>query len=290
MLGLPQISLRAQAQMQSSGQTNDGGMMQGMAGMNSMVDMNAAAPASKGAAAMDMQSHSFIGFLQSHSTSGTDAEPNSTPSQMLMATRGSWTLMLHGVASLNEIQQSAPRGADKLFSNNWIMPMAARKLGHGALTLRTMLSLEPATISGRRYPELFEVGETAFGHPIVDGQHPHNFFMELAASYDYLASEKTMLSFYAAPVGGPAMGPAAFPHRASASEDPIAPLGHHLEDSTHIADDVITLGITHGNLRLEASGFHGREPDEFRWDVDSGKIDSWSGRCTFNPGQNWSGQ
>jgi hypothetical protein len=86
------------------------------------------------------------------------------------------------------------------------------------------------------------------------------------------------------------MGPAAYPHRASASEDPIAPLGHHLQDSTHIAADVITLGVTHHNLRLEASGFHGREPDEFRWNINSGKIDSWSARVTFNAGQNWSAQ
>jgi len=53
---------------------------------------------------------------------------------------------------------------------------------------------------------------------------------------------------------------------------------------------VITVGITHRNVRLEASGFHGREPDEFRWDLDSGKIDSWSTRVTVNPGQDWSFQ
>jgi hypothetical protein len=70
----------------------------------------------------------------------------------------------------------------------------------------------------------------------------------------------------------------------------MAPLGHHLQDSTHIADDVITVGITHGMFRVEASGFHGREPDEYRWDADAGKIDSWATRVTVNPGQNWSFQ
>ena len=69
-----------------------------------------------------------------------------------------------------------------------------------------------------------------------------------------------------------------------------ARLGHHLQDSTHIADDVLTVGVTHGPLRLEASGFHGREPDEFRWDLDSGEMDSWSTRITANPKQNWSMQ
>jgi len=239
---------------------------------------------------MNMQPSSLIEALEQHATSGTDAEPNSIPSAMLMAQRGKWTLMFHGVLFLNEIQQTGPRGADKFFSTNWFMPMAQRKFGKGTLTLRTMLSLEPATVSQRRYPELFQQGETAFNRPIVDGQHPHDFFMELAALYDYRLNEKTSLSFYAAPVGDPAFGPPAYPHRASASEDPIAPLGHHFEDSTHIASDVITLGITRRNFRLEASGFHGREPDEDRWDIDSGKIDSWSTRLTVNPGQNWSFQ
>jgi hypothetical protein len=237
-----------------------------------------------------MESHSLIELLQHHATAGTDAEPNSTPFPMLMTSKGNWTLMLHGEAFLNDIQQTGARGRDKLFSTNWIMPMAQRKLGSGTLTLRAMLSFEPGTISGRQYPELFQQGETAFGRPIVDGQHPHDFFMELAALYDYKIGEKTLLSFYAAPMGDPALGPIAYPHRESASEDPIAPLGHHLEDSSHIADDVITIGITHQNVRLEASGFHGREPDEYRWDLDSGKIDSWATRVSVNPGQNWSFQ
>jgi hypothetical protein len=239
-------------------------------------------------AAMNMQPKSLIELLQQHATSGTDAEPNSTPFEMTMRAEGKWTLMFHAVAFLSDIQQTGPRGADKFFSTNWFMPMAQRKLGAGTLTLRTMLSLEPATISDRRYPELFQQGETAYGLPIVDGQHPHDFFMELAALYDYKLNDKTLLSFYLAPVGDPALGPSAYPHRASASEDPIATLGHHLQDSTHIASDVITLGATYRNFRLEASGFHGREPDEDRWDIDSGKVDSWSARLTANPGQNWS--
>lgn len=108
--------------------------------------------------------------------------------------------------------------------------------------------------------------------------------------YDWKAGENTLLSIYAAPHGDPDMGPLAYPHRASASEDPIAPLGHHLQDSTHIAADVITTGFTYKNIRFEASGFHGREPDEYRWDLDSGAIDSWSTRVSVNPGQNWSAQ
>lgn len=238
---------------------------------------------------MQMQAHTFLDFIILHTTSGTDAAPASTSSEMIMFRKGGWLLMFHGEAFLNDLQQTGPRGADKFFSTNWFMPMAQRKIGaRGTLTLRTMLSAEPATVSSRRYPELFQQGETAYGLPIVDGQHPHDFLMEIAAMYDYQVSEQTMLSVYAAPIGDPALGPPAYPHRASASEDPIAPLGHHLQDSTHIADEVITVGITHGIFRLEASGFHGREPDEYRWNIDAGKIDSWSARVTANPGQNWS--
>lgn len=234
--------------------------------------------------------HSLIEMLNEHASSGTDAEPNSTGFPMLMTTRGNWTLMLHGEVFLSDIQQTGPRGADKLFSTNWIMLMAQRKRGNGTFTLRTMSSLEPATISERRYPELFQQGETAFGRAIVDAQHPHDFFMEVAAMYDHKLGEKTLLSIYAACMGDPAMGPIAYPHRASASEDPVAPLAHHLQDSTHIADDVITVGLAYRTFRLEGSGFHGREPDEYRWDLDHGKIDSWSARVSANTGQNWSFQ
>lgn len=239
---------------------------------------------------MVMRVDSLIDLMLQHSTAGTDAQPDSTPSEMLMTTKGNWRLMLHGVAFLVDVQQTGPRGRDKLFAPNWIMPMAQHQFGNGKLTLRTMLSFEPATVSQRQYPILFQQGETAFGKPIVDGQHPHDFFMELAALYDYRLGERTLLSIYAAPVGDPALGPIAFPHRASASENPEAALGHHLEDSTHISDEVVTIGITHRAVRLEASGFHGREPDEFRWNIDTGRPDSWSTRLTVNPAKNWSMQ
>lgn len=232
----------------------------------------------------------FLGEILNHATAGTSAVPDSTPQEMLMTHRGAWSLMFHGTAFLNATQQSGPRGSDKIFSTNWLMPMAQRPLGSGTFTARAMFSLEPATISGERYPELFQTGETAYGNPIVDGQHPHNFIMELALLYDARLGENTLLSLYAAPVGDPAMGPEGFPHRPSASEDPLAPLGHHLQDSTHISDDVITAGFAYKIARIEFSGFHGREPDEFRWDIDSGAVDSWSARLTLNPAPNWSGQ
>jgi hypothetical protein len=233
----------------------------------------------------------FITEILSHHTPGTSAEPESVSEPMLMQLLPhDWMLMFHGVAFLNFEQQSGPRGGDKVFSTNWFMPMFQRSAGPGQLTLRTMVSFEPATVTDRFYPELFQQGETAFGRPINDGQHPHDFLMEIAALYDWKIGDRDLLSFYAAPVGDPAMGPPAYAHRSSASEDPLAPQGHHLQDSTHIADDVLTAGFTHDKVRIEFSGFHGREPDEFRWNLDSGAIDSWSSRLTFQPAANWSAQ
>lgn len=239
---------------------------------------------------MGSQPSTFLESIQDHASSGTSSQPNSTPAPMLMTMRGNWMLMFHANAFIANTQESSPRGHDQFFSTNWFMPMAQRTLGPGRLTLRFMSSLEPATVSGRQYPLLFQQGETAFGRPIADGQHPHDFVMELGALYDWRLARNTLLSFYAAPVGDPAIGPAAYPHRASASEDPVAALGHHQEDSTHISDDVVTIGLTRGIARLEASGFHGREPNEHRWQVQQGPIDSWSTRLTLQPGQNWSGQ
>lgn len=232
----------------------------------------------------------FSEEIETHTTSGTSAQPNSTPAPMWMTMRDGWMLMLHGNGFIADTQQTSPRGGDKLFSTNWLMPMAQKTWGPGQLTLRTMLSLEPATVTERQYPLLFQQGETAYGRPIADGQHPHDFVMEMVAIYDLRLGDRTLLSFYVAPVGDPAIGPVAYPHRESAIEDPVGTLGHHQEDSTHISDDVVTAGVTHGWLRVEASGFHGREPNEHRWQVQQGAIDSWSTRLTLQPGEDWSGQ
>lgn len=239
---------------------------------------------------MNMKAENLVQKIMSHGGSGTSVEPISTTTPMFMKAVGRWMLMIHGSVFVIGQQQSGPRGGDKFFSANWVMPMAQREIGPGRFTIRTMLSLEPATVTKRRYPLLFQEGETAFGRPIADGQHPHDFVMELAALYDLKLGEKNLLSFYFAPIGDPAIGPTAFSHRASAAENPLAAMGHHQEDSTHIAADVLTLGWTYDRVRLEASGFHGREPNENRWNIDQGKLDSWSTRVTLAPGRNWSGQ
>jgi len=229
------------------------------------------------------------GFLMEQA-SGTARNPAITPMEMSGTQKGDWSLMFHGLAYLNSVEQTGPRGHDKVFSTNWVMGMAQRPVGRGSLMLRTMLSFEPATVSDQLYPELFQTGETAYGNPIVDGQHPHDFFMELGVSYAMPLGRRTLFNLYVAPVGDPALGPVAFPHRASAAELPQAVLGHHFQDSTHIAVNVITAGLDWGLLRAEASAFHGGEPDEKRWDIESGEIDSWAVRLSLEPSANWTAQ
>jgi len=229
-----------------------------------------------------------VGFL----SSGTSVEPRVTSEFVPMFHRqlGNWALMFHANAFLLDMQQSGPRGKDKFFSTNWLMPMIARDFGRQTIALRTMVSLEPATVTLRRYPQLFQTGETAYGLPIVDGQHPHDFVMEISGRYDFRINDQTRLYLYGGPVAEPALGPPAFPHRASASENPVATLGHHEQDSTHVSNSVITMGFSSGPVQLEASTFHGAEPDENRWNIDAGKPDSFSSRLTLGAGKHIVGQ
>ncbi len=224
--------------------------------------------------------------------SGTSLNPASAPMPMRMVIlmRSRWNLGFMGDAFVTDTQQAGPRGADKFYSTNAFMVSAEHSLGRGAFLVEAMFSLEPATISDRRYPLLFQTGETAFGVPIEDAQHPHNFFMGLGMHYARPFGSDTIFEAYFAPVGDPALGPVAFPHRASAAEMPQAPLGHHWEDSTHIAYEVATVGLKRKFLRLEASGFHGAEPDEHRWGIATGSMDSWSARFSFMPNPHWIAQ
>jgi hypothetical protein len=230
------------------------------------------------------------GMLLMQQASGASMNPQSWRMPMFMPQVGSWTLMLMGQAFLLDTQQWGARGNDKLYSVGWFMVGATHEVGRGSLMLEGMFSQEPATITGKRYPELFQTGETAYGKPIVDGQHPHNFVMALSVAYQRPISDSTFFEIYLAPVGDPALGPVAFPHRASASELPQAPLGHHWQDSTHISYDVVTAVLKRRWARLEASGFHGAEPGENRWTIGYGAVDSWSTRASVFPTRNWMAQ
>jgi hypothetical protein len=171
------------------------------------------------------------------------------------------------------------------------MAMAYRPIGGaGQVMFRGMLSAEPFTVGPRGYPLLLQTGETWEGRPLHDRQHPHDLFMEIAAIGRVAPTRGLGFELYVAPVGEPALGPTAFPHRISAMFDPLAPLGHHWMDSTHIAFGVLTAGVFGRSVKLEGSWFNGREPDENRYDFDLDVPDSWSGRLTLALGPDWTVQ
>jgi len=167
------------------------------------------------------------------------------------------------------------------------MGMAGRDTRRGRVTLTGMFSLVPATVGKDGYREIFQAGEAFDGRPLIDRQHPHDFFMQLGAIWRIPITSSTGLTFAGGPVGEPALGPVAFMHRASAADNPTAPLGHHTFDSTHVAFGVVTAAVDHGPFLFEGSVFNGREPDEDRWDFDFGPLDSFSGRFWYKPTERW---
>ena len=225
-----------------------------------------------------------------HSSSGTSWQPVSVPGYEWMWSLGGWMLMAHGAIFADYNHQGGPRGAGKAESVNWGMLMEEHKFGAGTLLFREMFSAESLTSPHPGFPELFQTGETYHSEPLVDHQHPHNVFAELAALYTLPLTKKISWELYGGPSAEPALGPVTYIHRASASELPMAPLAHHLQDSTHTSFGVVTTGFVIDNIKLEASAFNGREPNEERWSIQLAALDSWSGRAWIAPGRNWAAQ
>ena len=190
--------------------------------------------------------------------------------------------MQHGIAVVMYDAQTGPRGVSRPASTNWYMGMGSRSVGQGDLMLRSMLSLEPATIGNNGQPQMFQTGEG-----LVDRQHPHDLVMEIATQYSHPLGTKLAGYLYLAPAGEPALGPTAFMHRASAMEIPTAPLTHHWLDSTHISFGVATAGIQSRQWKGEVSWFNGHEPDAQRWDIDPIRLNSVSGRLSYAPSHDW---
>jgi len=204
--------------------------------------------------------------------------------------KGDWLLMFHYNIFVDVNHQGDLRGVTRFESANWFMPMAYHKVGKGTLQLRGMFSAEPFTFPPGGSPLLFQTGETYKGQPLIDHQHPHDLFMELSAQYTLPLGERgTWFTYFGYP-GEPALGPVAFMHRASASENPSATLAHHLQDSTHINFGVFTTGFTYRWFKLEGSLFNGREPDENRYNFDAHKWNSRSARLSIMPNYNWTMQ
>ena len=245
---------------------------------------------------MGNMSHSFsLNLPMTRNGSGTGWSPDAAPMYGQMYHSQNWMYMLHYNLFIRynkqDLTDKGSRGDEMVDAPNWLMFMGQRQVGEkGLFRFGTMFSLDAVVTGQEGYPLLFQSGESAHGQPLVDRQHPHDLFSELSVAYSYALSKKTDVFAYIGYPGEPALGPVAFMHRASAMDNPDAPISHHWIDATHITFGVATLGVRFGQFKLEGSSFTGREPDENRYDFDKPRFDSWSGRLSFNPSKNWAFQ
>jgi hypothetical protein len=195
--------------------------------------------------------------------------------------------MLHGSLYVHYLEDGGDRGREEFGATNWVMGMARRPFLGGDLMLRVMLSADPLTAGECGYPDLLATGEFCDDEPLHDQQHPHDLFMELVGVYERAVGEGVAFQLYGGPVGEPALGPVAYPHRISSFPNPIAPIGHHWLDSTHIAFGVVTAGVYGRRWKAESSLFNGREPDAERYDINLDRLDSYSGRLWLLPNERW---
>ena len=222
-------------------------------------------------------------YPMTRESSGTAWQPDSSEHMGLHVTSGDWTLMAHGTLTLVYDHQSGRRGDDKAFASGMLMGMARRPLGNGTLQFKAMLSPDPL-MGPRGYPLLLASGETANGRDrLIDRQHPHDLFMELSASVSQNIGSKSSIFVYAGLPDEPAFGPPAFMHREAILDSPEAPISHHWLDSTHISFGVVTGGLVLDRVKLEVSRFNGREPDQRRWNIETGPLDSTAVRLSWNP-------
>ncbi len=260
--------------------------MKGMPGMNHDSDDE-----------HQMRSTVNLNDPMSRESSGTAWIPDSSPmyARMKMFADGGM-LMLHGTAyfrytnvgSDRDLSMAGKGDRERFDAPSMLMAMYSRPLTKNSqLGLRVMTSLDPIFQRGYGYPLLYQSGELYRDQPLHDRQHPHDFISELAVTYSYKFDDKNSVFVYAGLPGEPALGPPMFMHRPSGMNSADAPISHHWQDSTHIAFGVVTAGFTHDNLKFEASAFKGEEPDENRWNFDRPKLDSFSGRFSWNPSKNW---
>jgi hypothetical protein len=223
-------------------------------------------------------------YPMTREASGTAWQPDSSSHGGIHVAAGDWSLMGHAVLNAVYDWQEGPRGGEKAFLSGMLMGVARRDFAGGdTLQLKAMLSPDPF-MGKRGYPLHLASGETANGtDPLIDRQHPHDFFMELSASYSRRLSDRSSLFVYAGLPGEPAFGPPAFMHRLSILDSPEAPISHHWLDATHIVFGTVTAGLVVGDVKLEASRFHGREPDQHRFDIETGPLDSTALRLSWNP-------
>lgn len=206
--------------------------------------------------------------------------------QLAMAGKPMSMWMLHGNAFLVQTIQAGPRGHNRFAVPNMLMSEVGRSIGdRHYIDANLMMTFEKWTFPKEGYPELFQIGEkNEDDRPYVDGQHPHSSpIMGLTLSDTIRLGEgKDHLKLFFAPRGQATDGPVAFMHRLSGMMNPDAPLGHHIgQDVSHITSTVLGASLGLGRTRIEASVFHGTEPEPSKIDLPMGELNSYAGRLIY---------
>jgi plastocyanin len=246
---------------------------------------------------MKMSSVTNIGDPMERESSGTAWAPDSSPmyGKVKMNSDGSMCMFMATafvrytqIGSSRNVSVAGRGDRNKFDAPTMLMAMYSHPVGKKSqFGFRVMASLDPIFERGYGYPLLYQSGEEFGGEPIHDRQHPHDLISELAVTFSHKFDDKHSFYLYAGYPGEPALGPPMYLHRSSGMNNPDAPIGHHWQDATHITFGVITAGFSFGKAKIEASSFKGREPDANRWNFDHPKLDSFSGRFSFNPTKNW---
>jgi hypothetical protein len=206
-------------------------------------------------------------------SSGTSWEPESSPLRGWTGRVRRLDAALRWSAAVALSDEPAPRGERDLFATGWVRGALGADLGAWHLSGRALLSPDRWTAGRRGWPLLLERGGG-----VVDRRHPQDLVLELAAIARLEVGPGLALEAYAAPVGEPALGPSAPAQRLSAALDPVPPLGHGALDAPHPSGGVVTFGALGRRVKVEVSGFRGREPDARRAEPDRPALDSGSVR------------
>ncbi|NOS70671.1 MAG: hypothetical protein HOP33_12165 [Verrucomicrobia bacterium] len=239
---------------------------------------------------------SFYGpYSPTREASGTSWQPEATPAAGLVSTRGNWTWTTRAVASVVYTYQGGKRGDDGVYSPNMLVFMGNRALGAGTFGIHTTFTAESISVNDSGYAELFQTGTTGNGRtPLIDRQHPHDLFSELAASYSLPLNDVSSVFAYLGLPGEPALGPPNVVRRFSGIDFPEAPLSYDWFDSSHTSFGVATVGCIWNQFKLDGSIFSGRRPDEHRSDLETKlrwpKFDSQAIRLSYNPAPAWAFQ
>lgn len=207
--------------------------------------------------------------------------------------RGRVAGMAMGAIFLTDVGVSGTRSAHQIAAPDWAMLDVGVDLARwNRLELDAMLTAERWLYPDSGYPLPFQVGEeNEHGVPFVDAQHPHSspiMGLSLADVFSLSATKQRLLRVWFAPRGESTDGPIAFMHRPTGTINPDAPLGHHIgQDVGHITSTVIGVALYLPTTTIEASTFHGREPEPDAVDLPIGTPDSVAARVSQQLGRHY---